>query len=49
MKNKNNNISLYIADDVDKDQSYFMFQTKKEDMPFLKFPLGNLKKNSQDN
>ena len=44
MKNKNNNIGLYIADDTDKDQSYFMFQTKKEDMPFLKFPLGNLKK-----
>jgi tRNA-specific 2-thiouridylase len=44
MKNKNNNIGLYIADDTDKDQSYFMFQTKKEDMAFLKFPLGSLKK-----
>ena len=42
--NKNNNVRLYIADDEDKDQSYFMFQTKKEDIPFLKFPLGNLNK-----
>ena len=41
-------LRLYIADDMNKDQSYFMFQTKKEDMSFLKFPLGNLKKSPDE-
>ncbi|MBV68562.1 MAG: tRNA 2-thiouridine(34) synthase MnmA [Pelagibacterales bacterium] len=44
MQNKGNKIRLFIADDINKDQSYFMFQTKKKDMPFLKFPLGHLNK-----
>ena len=43
-KVEGNKRSLFIADDKNKDQSYFMFQTKKEDMSFLKFPLGDLKK-----
>jgi len=41
---KDNLNRLYIANDKNKDQSYFMFQTKKEDLSFLKFPLGDLKK-----
>ena len=28
MQNKGNKIRLFIADDINKDQSYFMFQTK---------------------
>ena len=39
-----NELALFIADDKNKDQSYFMFQTKKEDVKFLKFPLGDFKK-----
>lgn len=44
MQNEGDKIRLYKADDMNKDQSYFMFQTKKRDMPFLKFPLGSLNK-----
>ena len=44
IQNKDNKIRLFVADDMNKDQSYFMFQTKKQDMSFLKFPLGNLNK-----
>ena len=35
---------LFIAEDIKKDQSYFLFQTKKKDMECLKFPLGEFKK-----
>ena len=35
---------LFVAKDQDKDQSYFLFQTKKKDLNYLKFPLGNLDK-----
>lgn len=37
-------IGLYKARDISKDQSYFLFQTKKKDLAFLKFPLGDLLK-----
>ena len=43
-KSKNNEAGLYKAKDTLKDQSYFLFQTKKEDINFLKFPLGDLLK-----
>ena len=43
-KSKNNEAGLYKAKDMLKDQSYFLFQTKKEDINFLKFPLGDLLK-----
>ncbi len=35
---------LFVAKDQDKDQSYFLFQTKKKYLDYLKFPLGNLDK-----
>ncbi|PPR26913.1 MAG: tRNA-specific 2-thiouridylase MnmA [Alphaproteobacteria bacterium MarineAlpha9_Bin4] len=43
-KIQDNEISYFVADDKNKDQSYFLFQTRKKDMPFLKFPLGDFKK-----
>ena len=35
---------LFVADDKEKDQSYFLFQTKKKDLNFLRFPLGSISK-----
>ena len=35
---------LFIAEDIKKDQSYFLFQTNKKHMECLKFPLGEFKK-----
>ncbi len=35
---------LYIPADIDRDQSYFLFTTKKKDLDFLDFPLGYHKK-----
>ena len=35
---------LYIPEDIDRDQSYFLFTTKKKDLDFLDFPLGYHKK-----
>ncbi|MFL2900134.1 MAG: tRNA 2-thiouridine(34) synthase MnmA [Candidatus Pelagibacterales bacterium] len=35
---------LYIPEDTDRDQSYFLFNTKKKDLDFLNFPLGFHKK-----
>lgn len=37
-------INLYRARDKIKDQSYFLFQTKKTDLSYLRFPLGKLTK-----
>ena len=39
-----NEEGLYKAKDSSKDQSYFLFQIKKQDINFLKFPLGDLLK-----
>ena len=36
-----NNATLYKAKDVNKDQSYFLFATLKEQLNYLRFPLGN--------
>lgn len=35
---------LFVAEDNEKDQSYFLFQTKKKDLKFLRFPLGMIDK-----
>lgn len=36
---------LYRAADPDRDQSYFLFATTREQLSFLRFPLGGLPKN----
>lgn len=35
------NVKLFKAKDVSKDQSYFLFATLKDQLNFLRFPLGN--------
>lgn len=35
---------FYVAEDLSKDQSYFLSQVKKEVLPFLIFPMSNYKK-----
>jgi len=41
----NGHIEMYRAIDLTKDQSYFLFSTTQEQLNFLRFPLGKLKKN----
>jgi tRNA-specific 2-thiouridylase len=36
--------ALYRARDLDRDQSYFLFATTREQMEFLRFPLGDMTK-----
>jgi tRNA-specific 2-thiouridylase len=36
--------ALYCARDVDRDQSYFLFATTREQLDFLRFPLGDMTK-----
>lgn len=36
---------LHCANDPDRDQSYFLFATTREQLDFLRFPLGDLYKN----
>jgi len=38
------NRQMYRAKDSEKDQSYFLFKTTKEQLEFLRFPLGAFKK-----
>ena len=40
----NNKISMYRALDENRDQSYFLFNTTKEQLDFLRFPLGGMLK-----
>jgi tRNA-specific 2-thiouridylase len=40
----NNETNMYCAVDENRDQSYFLFNTTKEQLNFLRFPLGKLKK-----
>ena len=40
-----NNTDMYRGIDLNRDQSYFLFNTTKEQLNFLRFPLGNLLKN----
>lgn len=39
------NGGLFAAVDKEKDQSYFLSQINKEDLHFIKFPIGHLRKN----
>ena len=41
---KNSNAELYRAADLKRDQSYFLFATTQEQLNYLRFPLGNIKK-----
>ena len=40
----NGEIGMYRALDLQRDQSYFLFTTTKEQLNFLRFPLGKLQK-----
>jgi len=40
-----NEVELHRGVDFEKDQSYFLFATTKEQLEFLRFPLGGMKKN----
>ena len=40
----NNETNMYKAIDENRDQSYFLFNTTREQLNFLRFPLGKLKK-----
>ena len=42
---KNGNAEMYRAVDLTRDQSYFLFTTTQEQLNFLRFPLGTMKKN----
>jgi tRNA-specific 2-thiouridylase len=42
---KNNTTNMYRAIDENRDQSYFLFNTSREQLNFLRFPLGNMLKN----
>jgi tRNA-uridine 2-sulfurtransferase len=46
---KNNNTEMYRGVDLNRDQSYFLFNTTKEQLNFLRFPLGNLLKDETRN
>ena len=35
---------MYRAIDENRDQSYFLFNTTREQLNYLRFPLGNLMK-----
>ena len=39
-----NKTEMYRGVDLNRDQSYFLFNTTKEQLNFLRFPLGNLQK-----
>ena len=41
---KNNITNMYQAKDVNRDQSYFLFNTTREQLNFLRFPLGRINK-----
>ena len=42
---ENNQTNMYRAIDENRDQSYFLFNTTREQLNFLRFPLGNMMKN----
>jgi len=46
---KNGNAEMYRAIDLTRDQSYFLFATTQEQLNFLRFPLGTLKKKETRN
>jgi len=44
-----NSTDMYRGVDLNRDQSYFLFNTTKEQLNFLRFPLGNLLKDETRN
>ena len=46
---ENNNTEMYRGIDANRDQSYFLFNTTKDQLNFLRFPLGNLHKEETRN
>tara|TARA_B100000575_G_scaffold237157_1_gene199264 strand:+ start:247 stop:1380 length:1134 start_codon:yes stop_codon:yes gene_type:complete len=40
----NKNAKMYRPDDINRDQSYFLFNTTQEQLEYLRFPLGNISK-----
>ena len=42
---ENNSTNMYRAIDKNRDQSYFLFNTTREQLNYLRFPLGSLLKN----
>ena len=42
---KNNETNMYRAIDHNRDQSYFLFNTTREQLNYLRFPLGGMMKN----
>jgi len=42
---QNNSTNMYRAIDENRDQSYFLFNTTRQQLDYLRFPLGNLLKN----
>ena len=42
---KNNETNMYRAIDENRDQSYFLFNTTKDQLNYLRFPLGGMLKN----
>ena len=42
---KNNETNMYRAIDQNRDQSYFLFNTTREQLNYLRFPLGGMMKN----
>ena len=41
---KKNTTNMYRANDINRDQSYFLFNTTREQLNYLRFPLGSLLK-----
>ena len=48
-KTKKGRLSLYTGVDPSKDQSYFLFATTKNQLDFVRFPLGSLTKDETRN
>jgi len=46
---KNNKTEMYRAIDENRDQSYFLFNTTREQLDYLRFPLGGLLKSETRN
>ena len=44
VQKKSKDAEMYRAEDLSRDQSYFLFSTTQEQLNFLRFPLGRLKK-----
>ncbi len=42
---QNNETNMYRAIDENRDQSYFLFNTSREQLNYLRFPLGSMMKN----